>query len=174
MFRDGWPFAASELMTVWRAEWYLCSLQPEIRQVLLSLEDQEAVSEAALHLGVAYLTDGQLREHLHSAHQRDPSTGFYLDLPAALACSEELARRRTERAAISLIAGFSNPIHEGGWDATQSLMFFKAHDIRGRLIGTRGWQGLQLREYICLTRCLDDRVVEFPHRILAKTNHHNV
>jgi hypothetical protein len=174
VYRDAWPFAASELMTVWRAEWYLCSLQPAIRQVLLSLDDQEEVAEVSHRLNVPTLTEGQLRERLHQAHQRDPRSGFYTNLPAAVAYSEELARRRTERAAVALIAGFSSPIHEGGWDATQSLAFFRSHNIRGRLIGTRGWQGLQLREYTCLTRCLDDKVVEFPHRILAKTAHHNV
>lgn len=60
----------------------------------------------------------------------------------------------------------NGPTHEGGWTATQSLAFFRAHGIRGRLLNTRR-NGQELREYVCRTRYLDGSVADFAHRILA-------
>lgn len=64
------------------------------------------------------------------------------------------------------------PTHEGGWTATQSLVFFRAHGIRGRLLSTRR-NGKELREYVCRTRYLDGSVADFGHRILATPGSHS-
>lgn len=139
---------------------------------MLTLDDQDYVAEAGARLGVFSLTDSELLADLRVAVQPDVATGYFRDWATAVALGEEMTRRRATRS----IAGSDpcplGPIHEGGWAAPQSLEFFRRFRIRGRLIGARGMHGLELREYTCLTRCIDDSVVEFPHRIVAKAAHH--
>jgi hypothetical protein len=57
-------------------------------------------------------------------------------------------------------------VHPSGLNAAQSLAFFRANNIRGRLVSTR-FKNRILVQYTCPTVFLDSSVSEFDHRILA-------
>jgi hypothetical protein len=138
----------------------------------LRLATQQVVAATSQRLDVTSMTDAGLTALLFQAQQHDPASGFYRDCAGAIALGEELNKRRA--APTNPPPSAAAPVHEGGWTATQSLAFFRAHGIRGRLIGTRGRLGRELREYVCMTRALDESVSEFAHRILAAHSHHTV
>jgi hypothetical protein len=57
------------------------------------------------------------------------------------------------------------PVHPGNLDRAQSVVFFRANDIKGKLV--RSLDGVEVRAYTCATKQPDGSTAPQRHIIVA-------